>query len=636
MRRWRFLTALVASTVVFTAASCSGDTAKDAARSVEQQGAANESAPRTAVDELLGQIDATGHLPLDASLQLVSVLYGPLTGVSTPDGDPGELEDGTLALRAVANHWDELSVERQAAILDAYSLPEGWAPASTAVDGAGPGRAIPTRPTDEPGVEVHRAAIDRALRALEAQLGPLGVPVVVDNGDNDTDSAARDVRVRADTALTNGACRVRVFPSRITPSTTGPDPTLTHELFHCFQMVWDPSWNTEPQWVAEGTAVWVSQALMASSGGDVNNATARGYFRTYYRSESLPTFERNYDAVGFFAHAAARGVDLWVRLPEIVRGGNTGAWNAVASAAGPEWLATFPSSFLRNDWGPQWIDTWPGIPSGVETRTSIVYVPVGNGVSEALTSDPAGARYGGVSLDAEITTITVGSGTAGYVHHDGSTRAVADLDGRWCTGPECTCPPDTRRAGTTFPALANGRMTAALTGGLESGAFAVAGQSLRDVCDEELACPVGTWIMNAPPQGLPFRFLSGGVGTKLTVEADGTLTFDYASFQPIDAVVPPDDARYHAQLNGLVTGRVDIPSTGTFTSAPLLDANASGLTGSGSVTLDGVTVLTLGDADLRDLIGLADEYGPMMITCVSPEELTVGGGGVTHFYKPWR
>ena len=170
---------------------------------------------------------------------------------------------------------------------------------------------------------------------------------------------------------------------------------LTHEVVHCYQnTVWGSNAiaNSIPDWIKEGTAIWLAaddtkllEPLVASQWRD-------GYF---YRPERALT-NRTYDAYGYYALLDHLGRDMWGLMKP--------AWQAAAAAAktttvnssnafidvlhgdANEVREAWAPSYLRQDgWGDPWIAYGFGLPDDAQ-----VTAPAHRGIPRAGL--PGGAR----------------------------------------------------------------------------------------------------------------------------------------------------------------------------------------------------------------------------------------------------
>ncbi len=149
--------------------------------------------------DVLDQTNADGTVDVQTAVDAFSLAFGPLPG-ATVQGTGGLFPDGTLALRWLVTHWDELTPDQQAAAQ--VEVPE-----LAGLDGSG-----------DAVTEVARAAVPLAAPShirsdffytelakqmgdeIEAQMGrPLGIPVVARIGRSET------ANVYAETGVYNAA-----------------------------------------------------------------------------------------------------------------------------------------------------------------------------------------------------------------------------------------------------------------------------------------------------------------------------------------------------------------------------------------------------------------------------------------------
>lgn len=592
--------------------------------------------PSDEYERLTSQLQPDGRLDRDDALSLFALQYGELPGAPVPAGDGGAARSGNAATSAVFGVWDELTDAQRLVVMERLELGSAPGVGASEIAPGRRGRSIVRRADVD--VAAYQRAADAAVAVLERRLGPLGTPVVVTTS-NQVLRSAEGTPVLADTMLLAGErCRIRVFPAHLPPP-AGADQTLAHEVFHCYQQMWTPApWRGLPLWSQEGAAEWVGSMVVAEVGGTPDPDLV-GYLRQWYGTPDRPLFQRSYDAYGWFATVAHAVGPLWGRLREVTTVDNVAAYRA-AAAGGPDadTVSQWASRQSFRPFGERWRVVGEGVPAVDQRQIALAYPAMRNGDLVSVVAPAYATGWGDAALEADLTRFNALPPTVGSVMIGSTEHALASLTSTtWCTDPEgrCTCPPGTARAGQSFPRLPGAEMFAAVGAGEAEASLTVQGTSLEDECGQELACPVGKWVMTSPPAGLPFEFSSGGTGTILTVDPDGTVLLDYADFAPAEASVPSaPGTRLRLTLGGLVRARVDLP-TGTepFGARSLQGWDTSGLTGSGVSTMQGVGQVTMSEAELRMLLFDTAGAGEILIEC-DTSAVTISGGGVVHTYEP--
>jgi len=136
--------------------------------------------------------------------------------------------------------------------------------------------------------------------------------------------------------------------------TAAIESVIAHEVFHVFQAVMSGSLTNagRPQsdWLTEGSAAWVDSDLVS------DDEYGSHFWTGYLSAPEVPLFSRGYDAIGWFAHLASSGVDLWKRFPAIFSStSNEAAYASATLGTGPAFLQDEASVFFREPaWGPAW------------------------------------------------------------------------------------------------------------------------------------------------------------------------------------------------------------------------------------------------------------------------------------------
>lgn len=653
--------------VLLLAAACGGTTEEEGLEAdslgepvaSEPNGSGPTDPDESVYQELAGTTDDSGTLSLDSALALFALQYGGLPDVEVPAGDPGPAMSGDLAVAGVLGHWEELTEAQRSTVLERLELPPDFTPAAPAApEPQGPtgtvGRSIGRRTVAD--IEPYRRVVERMLAHQEQRFGPLGVSVTVVEGG--TTYSVENGRAAADTLLLNPTtCRIRVFTG-VLPPPDGPNFALAHEVAHCFQQVWTPQvWPRSQSWVIEGGANWVASQTVSELGGS-DGRLLGAFLQEYVTSPGTPLFRRTYTGVGFFATVAEHSGALWDRIrPATEARGARASFEAVAGPlAGDPALA---SSWATNQtgrplFGGRWVLDAAGIPN-IENRSPLEYQPLTAGASRQATAPAYATVRLAADLRAPITRLAVGEGTHGLARVGDSDRDIEELrDTAWCTDPNghCTCPSGTRRAGHQFPRLDGRRVILAMSGGDRTSALAtLTTTTLEDECGKMPVCPVGEWVQTTVRMPSGTELISGGSGTRITIDSSGGLVQDFSGTSPMTtrstldgrAVLGNEETTTttHLAPNGQLTARLSLPSDmSAFTSAPVEEVDASTMSGTAWIEALGTRV----DISVSELMGIATSIagdrrfasptGPPEVRCADDGTLVLRAGNQEQVYSP--
>lgn len=293
-----------------------------------------------------------------------TIAVAPLPGASVrPDPAEPPIHDATLAVSWALRHFDELTLEQQAAVGEALSPAE-------AVGRSGFRSAAPkigcygqvVAGADSPDAGPYRQLADGLIGEIERRLGgtiTLVAPtyILLDHRDLGLGTAY--------TWADPGDCDENAMATctiHLSAKAEASDPTtlrgiLAHELMHCFQFQYLGVAAYEmPDWILEGAPAWVGEDI--AGGTSISTSWWTKYLTTPERS----LYSRSYDAIGFYAHLDEIGIDPWTRFTAIYDGFSfEPAWEAAGASSG-SFLESWPSSTLRRtDIGRAWDATGPGI-----------------------------------------------------------------------------------------------------------------------------------------------------------------------------------------------------------------------------------------------------------------------------------
>lgn len=215
------------------------------------------------------------------------------------------------------------------------------------------------------------------------------------------------------------------------------DSLLAHEVYHCFQLelLGIEGQARLPEWLKEGSATWVGETFV---GGSIASAT---HWKRYLETAGS-LLDRDYDAVGFFAHLQNHGVNLWRELDDLLQLPSALAFAQAARDAGDDFLQTWPMGLARRpDLGADWDTDGPGIlPREVRRAEQLLIVSAESPLSEAL--DPADQRLVQFFLSpGEAVRVQVsGYGVLHWLERGGeTTRFSNSFSQSFCRGESCRC-----------------------------------------------------------------------------------------------------------------------------------------------------------------------------------------------------
>ncbi len=490
--------------------------------------------------QVLQQIQLDGTITRDTALQAFSLAIGPLPGVTPPGQLDRPLLSGSLAVRALVAHWNELAPEQQQAarqylrIPGAPSAQQGQALSQGAGAGGLQVAAVPTSPPppDDPGTEAYRKIINDLLPTLAGDLKPahtLGIPTVLSwkfDPKLAKDSAEAYVYpVSASNQFTGQVALCPIYLNKAAvPQLSAYEVrlVLAHELMHCFQVdiIKDLGrFYQAPGWLIEGEAMWVGYTHADAVGGGPSELFA-GHWGAWFYENLTPLFKRTYDAVGYYALLDAVGVSPWaVFTPMLLASDNASAYQVGAAQAGDPLLDRWAAGNERDaSLGTAWDLTGPGL-KGLTFSTSLPEIALGSGKSEPLNAAPFTVLNYHLTSQADLIEVAV----AGHVRLIDSAHVehVADASDIYCMKQGgCTCPPNSIFPSKEPQAL-TGIIHLAVTGGPSGAQGAVRGISLQDYCSDmrsalKRALPQDATfnIESSDAQGDPGPVTGNGVETK--------------------------------------------------------------------------------------------------------------------------
>ena len=431
-----------------------------------------DSVTHTPWDRALDAIDADGTFSKEVALDLFAIAFGDMPGVNTPARGGATSRSGTLALRAVLAHEDELTPAQRARVAEVRTIPR---------DGA-------TVPISTNGRRKLLAAQARQLRQdIKARLGtdvPGVLGLVFEPKDAIDPKSGGTMAGWADAKFSGGrytGCYLHIMPATFGKG-SNPVTTLAHEMIHCFQAGLQPdenAWLDAPGWLVEGSAEWGSATLV---GPDRLEADL---WPVYLKEPGTPLFKRTYDAIGFFAHLEETGHSPWSAFAKAWGTRGNAAQFAAVGGTASDVLDSWASGLTREtDFGTAWDTTGPGITDDIAPTPAL---KIGVGPTKV-----AAAAYTGKIYTLVATTDFVDISIAGHARlADGKLDETSLGTRSYCLNPDgCDCP-DTGTNDNT-PKLNPTGALLALSGGTDGTTGTVAGRDLD--CTGKGA----TWHFDAP------------------------------------------------------------------------------------------------------------------------------------------
>jgi hypothetical protein len=438
---------------------------------------------RSAWQQVLDQIGPDGSVSKETALELFSIAFGPLPGVTIPSGPAGPAHSGTGALRLLASYWTEIDAAQSA---EAVRLVPELAALAPATSERSPANAVlvstghlaaqlrpPTFYTVlaqsmateiEANVHVHLTLALEAHEGLSETAGALAESAVLNAQGGTKGDAAK--------------CVITVTALGAAEAPEDLENTVGHEVWHCYQgQIRGLDWywvNRAPLWVMEGQAEWVGSALRPSS--------KEPNWPKYINGPGTVLFKRAYDAVGFYDHLTQSKIDTWSVLIPMLEADDNLARFKVSGADGDPFLDSWASGYFRDPGiGAAWEFEGPGLEAG--TGPTPKSLSATNGNATPFSAPAFTNAVFNLSSSADILVFDVtGHARLG----DPGTRQDYVLGGgSFCTkSGGCICPPGTSFAGAPPTALSPATRLA-ITGGPDGTNGTVTGHPLTDFCRKE-------------------------------------------------------------------------------------------------------------------------------------------------------
>jgi hypothetical protein len=188
--------------------------------------------PSSAYGKVLAQIRPDGSVSEQTALQAFALSYGSLPGVHPPSGARSTIFSGTLAGAWVLRYLSRLSPRLRAVVLQRLGF-----------SGIGTARAASYGdPNFVPSASLTAAA--KAWRDKEADhIGPLLLTIVAGISPLSANDAY-PVDAKGNYNVKGPFCLIRITPGTAGGSAAYLKLTLAHEVFHCFEFDFNPSWGS--------------------------------------------------------------------------------------------------------------------------------------------------------------------------------------------------------------------------------------------------------------------------------------------------------------------------------------------------------------------------------------------------------
>ena len=586
-----------------------------------RNGSAKPSAPAgpSAWDLTLRRVGPDGRVDLATALSAFALAIGPVPGGVPVPGPAAAIPSGTLALRWVLGHWNELSAEQRAAVLaDLGASAATTAPAGLvlrAPRAPSPNPSLACLPADSAGAQPYRAQVADIEAELAAHLGrPFPFPnsvVVSVNARNLEGPSLMYVYPCGRTARgTYTGCTVHINPRTTGGSFTDAEvhSFLIHELTHCYlDGRFGVAYGDMPQWYVEGAPTWVMAQLGTSS------VRLGGIWKDYLDNQSWELYRRTYSGLGFFVHLAETGTDVWKAIDAIGAAMQPLAANGPVAETGAGWAAAGVTPAFLDSWGggfvqgqypgAAWSSTGPNLP---RYQPALPAARLRDGDTLTLTAKEFSATGEQLDVDAQVVTAAPGAGTTGRMTLGDGRDAVLGAGGPYCTVAGCACPAGSPGDGTHFDAMAGGQQYVGLTGGAKAGTVTLVGQSLADFCRKpSRSCLVGQWTTTRLEAHTAQLAEQGGAGVRLHIDPQGHLTLTFDGMAPVTFTFQTGTTHVAGNFtySGTIIETLVLPPASVTSGDSLGVSNPNVSTISATVHVTSPFATTIGPLNLSQLAG---------------------------------
>jgi hypothetical protein len=590
--------AMAAGLIAATAVGCA-TAAPSSPRSVSQP---------TAWQRTLDQIRPDGTVSTSTALAAFALAIGPVPGAKPLDGTTQPIPSGTLAVQWVFGHWTALTPGQRDAVLADLGVPAGKTSLTSLTTPASGDPDVPCLTADAGAAGPYRAQLagiesDIASHAGDGSFTP-DVYFAVNTKQLEGQSKMYTYGCVGTTPTSNGpvsGCTIHINPLISGFSAADVHDFLIHELTHCYLFLkLGGAYGAMPSWYVEGAPTWAMTVL--GNGSDLESS----YWLMYLNTPGTSLFSRAYDAMGYFAHLAETGTDVWHQLipmgEAIKSGGNDAGWQAADPTA--DFLDSWGSGYAEGRYpGPAWTTGGPNLPS---YQGPIPQASVDDGQTITVSAPKAAVGISHVDLGAQVVVFDGSSDASGLISlDDGDDTTLDQAAAAYATGSQDSCPSGSADAGAQLTPITSGQHYVGVTGGLDAASVRVEGMSLASFCAHAGAasCLVGSWTTTEVQVTLPGQFTErGGAGTTMRISADGSTTIDFDQMSPVHV----DGSTFTADyvFGGQIAGQLALPPP---------DAAGSLFTLPGTLDDAGLTVT------VHVTSPVSDTLGPMPISELIPE-----------------
>lgn len=389
---------------------------------------------------------SNGTVGRSEALKAFAATIAPLPGVKPPKHGYPFITSGSGPIRWVLANWSGLTAAQKAAVqkaLPGIAVPGGSSAAASSPPPAQP----PDAHAAKQSLTDLQVIAEEARGKLNIHFNPdLTIPFVVKLGSPPSNS----LNAYAYVLPQGGPCIVTFTPKGQAQSLGEARQTMLHELTHCWENQLSPSPAASPAWLAEGSATWVEAVVGREwNGKNYSSGDIRGWWKIYLTSFKTPLTAQAYSALGFYAHLAHSGTDVFSDLaaafasPDPVNKAYDILIDASAQAAAFK-TTNSPAGTRLADVGDDWVAYGPMLPGVDQARYNPPTLSLGSS-SESIKAKAYGHAVVGLSPKsaAEVVELKLDTPASawGLLHHAGGDVKLQEADGAsYCAREKCICP----------------------------------------------------------------------------------------------------------------------------------------------------------------------------------------------------
>jgi hypothetical protein len=435
-------------------------------------------------------IGGDGTMNLQTTMMAFAHQFGALPGVTLPavmPDPPGLRMSGSTTIRAMANHWPELSVEQRQAFLKVVTPPPGEPPRL---------RAQPPSVQDK-ARRMIRSEVDDLVKEISRRVGVTIPAVEFSFWDEEVPGVRAWTLPLATGEFILPGTRDKIFPLNgktkqclmfFPPSiwnhvdggvASNQRTTIAHELVHCFQAFTYPDlsqYRAAPGWLQDGFAEFAGIVLAGSS----HVAPPNNW--SLYLTTDMRMIQRTYSAIGWWFQLEQAGQQPWRKVAQVWQSGQVGndAYLTLGGASDAMYDTWAASRKRDAGFGDDWEVYGVDVPQDIKPKT--FEWPAEEGKADVEAFDTRTGRL--VTREGFEGILRVGAAQPIRIHDSAGFERVHITEGDYCLGPKCKCPENTERAGEEIRPI-QGPLWLAVPGG-ESGNSVVSDvQSLEEYCKKK-------------------------------------------------------------------------------------------------------------------------------------------------------